>query len=414
MSERPLAIAVDSVHKDFRLAAEQRHTLKERVVNPRFDRSAKVFHALKDVSFEVERGEFFGIVGRNGSGKSTLLKCMAGIYKLDSGSIKIGGRLSTFIELGVGFNPDLAARDNIILNGIMLGLTPAQAAERVDEVIEFAELQDHIDLKLKNYSSGMHVRLAFSVMTQVDADVLLIDEVLAVGDASFQAKCFDVFRQLREAGKTIVLVTHDMATVSRFCDRAMLIEDGVVVQVGAPEAIGDRYLDLNFSDHRIPTTSASTETAEPEGAHEQPPVTVAGAIVLDAENREVQHVRVGDPVVIALDVLAHEVAPPPAVTLELRDENDTVVFASTLDTLNPRPVSMKPGSRWRMTTWVQVNLRPGRLRVRAVLGDDTSQRIYERTGDLNGFEVTSVEPVHGVAALPHEVSWTDVPVETAV
>lgn len=410
MTGRQLAISVEGLTKDFRLATEQRHTLKERVLNPRFDRDARVFHALRDVSFEVERGEFFGIVGRNGSGKSTLLKCMAGIYRADHGSIRIGGRLSTFIELGVGFNPDLAARDNIILNGIMLGLSPKEAAARVDEVVEFAELEEHMDLKLKNYSSGMQVRLAFSVMTQIEADVLLIDEVLAVGDASFQAKCFDVFRRLREEGRTIVLVTHDMPTVARFCDRAMLVEDGEILAIGEPEEIGDQYLALNFTDHRHDSEPQSP--AEEVDDPDRPPVTVAGVVLIDGDNNEIQHVRVGDPLVIALDLISHERTSAPAVMLELRDENNTVVFASTLENLKTDRPTLQAGERWRMTTWVQVNVRPGRLRVRAVVGDDQSQRIYQRTGDLASFEVTSVEPVHGVAALPHEVSWTHVPAAT--
>ena len=169
-----------------------------------------------------------------------------GIYRLDTGRIEVAGRISPFIELGVGFHMELAARDNILLNGVMLGLTPAQAAERVDRVIEFAELQDFTDLKLKNYSSGMNVRLAFAVMIQVDADVLLIDEILAVGDAAFQQKCFDVFFNLREEGKTIVLVTHDMAAVDRFCHRAVLIEKGEVVSIGRPREVADQYLELNF------------------------------------------------------------------------------------------------------------------------------------------------------------------------
>ena len=189
--------------------------------------------ALDDVSFAVAEGEFFGIVGRNGSGKSTLLKCLAGIYKVDRGRIRMRGRLSTFIELGVGFNPDLPARDNVLINGIMLGLSPKEALRRFDAIIDFAELEEFVDLKLKNYSSGMQVRLAFSVMIQVDADVLLIDEVLAVGDAAFQQKCFDVFQRMRDAGKTILFVTHDMAAVNRFCDRAVLLERGRVELIGA-------------------------------------------------------------------------------------------------------------------------------------------------------------------------------------
>ena len=180
------AVAVDGASKSFRRPHEAMHTLKERALHPLRNRSKEHFEALRDVSFTVEPGEFFGIVGRNGSGKSTLLKCLAGIYRLDGGRIYVNGRLSTFIELGVGFNPDLAARDNVILNGIMMGLSPREARRRYDEVIDFAELQDFQDLKLKNYSSGMHVRLAFSVAIQVDAEILLIDEVLAVGDAAFQ------------------------------------------------------------------------------------------------------------------------------------------------------------------------------------------------------------------------------------
>src|SRR3954469_15963500 len=214
MPEAP-AIVVSGVSKRFRRPQEQMHTLKERALHPFRRRAFDAFTAVDDVSFEVAPGEFFGIVGRNGSGKSTLLKLIAGIYKANGGEIWANGRMSTFIELGVGFNPDLAARDNVILNGIMLGLTPAEARERYERVMEFSELAEYETVKLKNYSSGMHVRLAFAVMIQVDADVLLVDEVLAVGDAAFQQKCFDEFNKLRDAGRTIVLVTHDMTAVKR-------------------------------------------------------------------------------------------------------------------------------------------------------------------------------------------------------
>jgi ABC-type polysaccharide/polyol phosphate transport system ATPase subunit len=406
MSDRSIAIAVESVAKDFRLPSEQRHTLKERVVNPRFDRSAKRFHALRDVSFDVERGEFFGIVGRNGSGKSTLLKCLAGIYKIDRGEIRIAGRLSTFIELGVGFNPDLAARDNIILNGIMLGLSPKEAAARVDQVVRFAELEDHIDLKLKNYSSGMQVRLAFSVMTQIEADVLLIDEVLAVGDAAFQAKCFDVFRQLREAGKTIVLVTHDMGTVARFCDRAMLVEDGEIVEIGAPEHIGDRYLSLNF-ERPAPSTPQPDTDALP--AADTPDVSVTRAFAVDEHAQVTSHIRTGAPVLVAVDVKAERDVSAPLVTVELRDELDNVVFsASNMHQLAENPASMTAGTTWRANVWLQTLLAPGKLRIRALLHEVTTGRLLQRTDDLSYLEVTSVEAIHGMTNLPHHVSWEQI------
>src|SRR3712207_3454757 len=189
---------------------------------------------------------------------------MAGIYRANGGQIWVNGRMSTFIELGVGFNMDLAARDNVYLNAIMLGLTPAEARERYERVIDFAELRGFEDLKLKNYSSGMHVRLAFAVMIQVDAAVLLIDEVLAVGDAAFQQKCFDEFNRLRDEGRTIVLVTHDMGAVRRFCHRAMLMERGRIVHLGRPERVGAEYLDMNFKAQSVSAPAVEVvEAAEP-------------------------------------------------------------------------------------------------------------------------------------------------------
>jgi ABC-type polysaccharide/polyol phosphate transport system ATPase subunit len=240
------ALAAQGVHKRFKIPEERSHTLKERALHPLRRSRHEQLYALKDISFAVAPGEFFGIVGRNGSGKSTLLKCLAGIYRTDEGRIWCNGRMSTFIELGVGFNPDLAAYENVALNGIMLGLSPREARARYQRVIEFAELEEFQDLKLKNYSSGMHVRLAFSVAIQVDADILLIDEVLAVGDAAFQQKCFDVFNRMREEGRTIVFVTHDMGAVTRFCHRAMLLERGEMVSIGDPRDVADRYLEIAF------------------------------------------------------------------------------------------------------------------------------------------------------------------------
>jgi ABC-2 type transport system ATP-binding protein len=261
------AVVVDRVCKRFELPHERVHTFKERALHPFRGRGADLLRALEDVSFTVERGEFFGIVGRNGSGKSTLLKCLAGIYRTDHGRIYVNGRTSTFIELGVGFNMDLAAYDNVLLNATMLGLSPRETRARYDRIIDFAELRGFEDLKLKNYSSGMLVRLAFSVMIQVDADILLIDEVLAVGDAAFQQKCFEEFARIRRSDTTVLFVTHDMGAVQRFCDRAMLLEHGRRVELGEPELVGSRYLELNFSrDARAVEAREAGEVAEPAAA----------------------------------------------------------------------------------------------------------------------------------------------------
>jgi ABC-type polysaccharide/polyol phosphate transport system ATPase subunit len=241
------AIVVDDVSKRFRIPGERVTTIKERALHPLRSIPAHELTAVDHVSFSVAPGEFFALVGRNGSGKSTLLKCLAGIYAVDDGRMFANGRMSTFIELGVGFNMELPARENVIINATMLGLSPRQARERLETVLDFAELEEFADLRLKNYSSGMLVRLAFAVMIQVDADILLIDEVLAVGDAAFQQKCYDEFARLRHEGRTVVLVTHDMVAAERFCDRALLLEHGQTVMMGDPREVGLRYMELNFA-----------------------------------------------------------------------------------------------------------------------------------------------------------------------
>jgi ABC-type polysaccharide/polyol phosphate transport system ATPase subunit len=246
LARAPVAIEVRAVDKAFRIPHHRVDSVQERLMHPLARRGHRSLQALHDISFDVRRGEFFGIVGRNGSGKSTLLKIMASIYRADAGRIRMAGRMAPFIELGVGFNPELSARENVVLNGVLMGLSRREAARRFDSVLEFAELQEFVDLKLKNYSSGMMVRLAFAVMVEADADVMLIDEVLAVGDAAFAQKCVSVFRERREAGRTIVLVTHDMAAVQSFCDRAMLIHDSELRYIGDPDETALRYYRLNF------------------------------------------------------------------------------------------------------------------------------------------------------------------------
>jgi ABC-type polysaccharide/polyol phosphate transport system ATPase subunit len=255
----PSAVSVEGVSKTFRLPHQQYSTLKERALHPLRRTTYDELRAVQDISLQIAQGEFFGIVGRNGSGKSTLLKCIAGIYRVDTGRISIAGRLSPFIELGVGFNPDLNARDNVIINAIMLGLSRKQAMERFEHVVAFAELEGFMDLRLKNYSSGMLVRLAFATAIQVDAEILLIDEVLAVGDAAFQQKCFEEFFRLKREGKTIVFVSHDMYSVERFCTRAMLMEHGQMTKIGDPRVIGRAYHELNFGKlaHDAPDESHS-------------------------------------------------------------------------------------------------------------------------------------------------------------
>lgn len=241
-----VVIKVDGVYKDFILPHEKANSIKGLFTSlpQRKSKTNEVQHALRDINFEVKRGEFFGVVGRNGSGKSTLLKILAGIYQPTKGSMHTYGRLVPFIELGVGFNGELTGRENVYLNGAMLGFTRDEVEGMYDDIVAFAELSRFMDQKLKNYSSGMQVRLAFSMATRAEADILVVDEVLAVGDADFQRKCFNHFRKLKKENKTVVFVSHDMSAVREYCDRAIMIEKSRIIHKGTSSEIATEYIKL--------------------------------------------------------------------------------------------------------------------------------------------------------------------------
>ena len=242
MSDKEIAVKVDHVSKYFKLPTEATHSLRTALVN-RFKgiKGYREQHVLKDISFDVYKGDFFGIVGRNGSGKSTLLKIISQLYVPEKGKVTVDGKMVSFIELGVGFNPELTGRENIYMNGAMLGFTTEEIDAMYDDIVEFAELEEFMNQKLKNYSSGMQVRLAFSVAIKAQGDVLILDEVLAVGDEAFQRKCNDYFMERKASGKTTILVTHDMGAVKKYCNRAVLIEDGLVKSYGDPEDVANQY-----------------------------------------------------------------------------------------------------------------------------------------------------------------------------
>lgn len=246
LTNSPIVISVKNLHKSFRLPKEKSSGLKQAIFNGlRGIRGYKDQKVLKGLNFEIKKGEFVGIVGRNGSGKSTLLKILAGTYYPEKGSVLINGNLVPFIELGVGFNYELTGRENIYLNGALLGFSNSEMDEMYQEIVDFAELNDFMDQKLKNYSSGMQVRLAFSIAIRARGDILLLDEVLAVGDAAFQRKCFNYFAELKREKRTVVLVTHSMESVQSFCSRAIMIEDGKIVIDGSPREVARKYLESN-------------------------------------------------------------------------------------------------------------------------------------------------------------------------
>jgi ABC-2 type transport system ATP-binding protein len=245
INENDVSISVKNVSKDFKLPHQKITTIQSLFVSPFKRRSIETQHALKDVSFDIKNGEFFGIIGRNGCGKSTLLKMIAGIYQPTKGSVTVNGTISPFLELGVGFNGELTGRENVFLNGALLGFSKKKMLAVYDEIVDFSELGDFMDQKLMNYSSGMQVRLAFAVAIQAQADILLLDEVLAVGDANFQEKCLEQFNQFKLEGKTIVFVTHSMGNVNKFCDRVVLIDSGKIDFIGGPTGAIKRYNRLN-------------------------------------------------------------------------------------------------------------------------------------------------------------------------
>lgn len=257
MKSQP-AIEICNIKKHFIIPKYNNNSLKQAIVNGFQKNEKQVYQVLNGINVTINKGDFFGIVGRNGSGKSTLLKIICGVYVPDDGEVKLHGKITPFIELGVGFNPELSGRDNVFLNGALLGFTRKQMAEMYDEIVEFAELEEFMDLKLKNYSSGMQVRLAFSIAIKAKNDILIFDEVLAVGDEAFQRKCINVFEEYRAKGQTVVLVTHDMGSVKRFCNRAVMIEDGKIVESGAPDKVATRY---SVANGLIPQ-EATSESAE--------------------------------------------------------------------------------------------------------------------------------------------------------
>ena len=262
---KEVVVSVEHLGKSFRLPKEHSSELKQHVINLfKGKKGYTELNVLRGVSFEIEKGDFFGIVGRNGSGKSTLLKLLAGIYTPTHGKITTNGKIVPFIELGVGFNPELTGRENVYLNGAMLGFSNDEVDEMYDEIVDFAELHKFMDQKLKNYSSGMQVRLAFSIAIKAQGDILILDEVLAVGDEAFQRKCNDFFERVRkDKNKTVILVTHAMDSVKKYCNKAIMIRDGEIVIKGSPEDVANEYLLENvesLSDNHDRDNSGLTET----------------------------------------------------------------------------------------------------------------------------------------------------------
>lgn len=340
-----------------------------------------------------------GLVGRNGSGKSTLLKLIASIYGADQGTIRVAGRLAPLIELGVGFRPDLPARDNVVLNGVMMGLTPAEARRRFDEIIAFADLEEYTDLKLRNYSSGMKGRLGFSVMIHVDADILLIDEILAVGDRAFREKCGDVFTRLREDGRTIVLVSHEMGSINRWCDRAMLLSERRIQHIGEPRDVADRYLRIN----------ALRRLEEVNGRPADPgPEPGARALIGELEIRGGGDApTAGDerrePLELEAVIEIREPLSRPAFGFQIQDSSGRQVFVAPVRELAELDGSAPGASRLRVRATIENRLVAGSYAVACVVREGDGSDHPASPVKWATFDVGGPDGEGGVVSLDHEV-----------
>jgi ABC-type polysaccharide/polyol phosphate transport system ATPase subunit len=394
------AVDVEGVWKTFRLPHDRPYTLKQRVLHPRRSRAATKLHALRDVSFAVERGEFFGIIGRNGSGKSTMLKCLAGIYQPDRGRIGVGGRVSPFIELGVGFNPELTARDNVVVNAALLGIPRNEALERFPEIIRFAELEEFVDLKLKNYSSGMQVRLGFASAIQAEADIYLVDEVLAVGDARFQEKCFHTFRQLKREGRTVVYVTHDLGSVERFCDRALLLERGGMAAIGGPLDVIRGYRQLNLEQDQAEAASAA---AEGIGRWGDGAAEIVEAWIEDAEGVRREIVRQEESMAIVARIRFRDKMEAPVFGVIVKNEQGHHVFVTNtlFDAVETGVFS--PGDEVLYRLRFEALFSDGGYTVSPAVAYQDVQRFAQWWDDALSFVVRAERYTSGVVDLAHDV-----------
>jgi ABC-2 type transport system ATP-binding protein len=387
-----VAIEVRGACKGFRIPAPRSNSgSRSRRRLPWRSRRGRELDVLQDISFDIRKGEFFGIVGRNGSGKSTLLKLLASVYRLDSGRIRIAGRLAPFLELGVGFNPQLPAYENIVMNGVMMGLPMEEARSRYEEILDFAGLREYPDLQVRNYSAGMKARLGFAIMTHVDADILLIDEVLAVGDAEFQEKCIRVFERMHEEGRTIVLVTHSMATVNAHCERAMLLHDGRIDMLGDPASVANRYLELNaqaFVGEGGENGFADRYLA----ALADPPVRIVDAWLTDEEDRKIVEFDRGAPVELHAEVEVLRDVPHPGLHFRIHDKMGTPLFvADRIDLASGE--TPRPGDRFLVKTRVENRLAGGHYLLIVAMSQRGSTWAEEPAGPVTtlSFEVRGPE-----------------------
>ncbi len=392
------AIRVEAVSKRFRIPLDHSKTLKYRATHPRSSSRYRDLLALNDVTFDVRPGQFLGITGPNGCGKSTLLKILSRIYAPDSGSVEIDGRVSPFLELGVGFNPELTARENIFLGGAVLGLTRRELEGKVDSILEFAELTDFADQKIKNFSSGMSVRLAFTVAIQPGADILLMDEVLAVGDARFQEKCFEVFADYKRQGRTVVLVSHDLGALDLYCDRVLLLQRGQVIADGPATEVTARYRRLvgEMSDRKDSSPAAAVGLNR-WGSRE---VEISSVRLLDRDDSPHTIFATGEPMTVAIDYVVNAPVRDFVFALSFKRSDGTGLSVPDTRTGNFRMDIAAPGSTGTVFYRVpELGLLGASYVLGAIIYDEHGSHAFDRIEDAATFRVVDDRGRTGIVDL---------------
>lgn len=369
-----VAVRVDNLSKSFRLPYEKHNTLKGSLLSPISSRKKgyKRLRVLKNLSFEIKQGEFFGVVGRNGGGKSTLLKLLASIYEPDKGSVEIDGKLVPFIELGVGFNPELTGRDNVYLNGALLGFSDREIDAIYDDIVSFAELEEFMDQKLKNYSSGMQVRLAFSVATRSKADILLVDEVLAVGDAAFQRKCYDYFSSLKRDKKTVIFISHDMNAIREYCDRVILLDEGKIEAIGDADEIAESYLRLFTGD-----TSPKDDNTSARWGDE----SVKLSIKLDSLTNQL--------IKLSTNIVAKRKVGDQVAGLSIKDASGAIVYGTNSQLVGQSLPSMEKGQTLNLEWEIPNIFRDGKYYISVASHGYGGLPVYDWWDSAAHFEVNA-------------------------
>jgi ABC-type polysaccharide/polyol phosphate transport system ATPase subunit len=396
---RPGEILVDGVSRRYVVNPARGLTLKDAIVRRGQLRRSEIW-ALRDVSFSVAPGAALGLVGRNGSGKSTLLSLIAGIIRPTSGRIEVGGSVGSLLELGAGFHPDFSGRENVLLTGSVYGLKKRYILEQMDEIVAFAELERFIDLPVRTYSSGMYMRLGFAIATHLQAQVLLLDEVFAVGDEAFQRKCFGRIFEFKSRGGTIVFVSHDASAVERLCERAVLLREGRVEADGSTPEVMQRYHGQLAADEDPDERRAGLREW---GSGE---IRVLDVRLEDAEGEERRQYLSGEPLVLGLRLGAFERAPAPRVSIELRDLGGALLGAAAQD-VGELGWGDEPGERLLRYEIERLPLAEGRFTLGVAVSDLKGSRLYHRIDRAAEFVVYPDEPLRGAVRL--DGSWTIAP-----